>query len=34
MLERTPHTMHEESRQGEAYAPFASDPNEYDKKFT
>ena len=33
MLERTPHTMHEESRQGEAYAPFANDPNEYDKKF-
>lgn len=25
--------MHEESRQGEAYAPFANDPNEYDKKF-
>jgi tRNA-N(6)-(isopentenyl)adenosine-37 thiotransferase enzyme MiaB len=33
MLERMPHTMHEESRQGEAYAPFANDPNEYDKKF-
>jgi tRNA-2-methylthio-N6-dimethylallyladenosine synthase len=33
MLERMPHTMHEESRQGEAYAPFASDPIGYDKKF-
>jgi tRNA-2-methylthio-N6-dimethylallyladenosine synthase len=33
MLERMPHTMHEENRQGEAYAPFASDPNGYEKKF-
>src|SRR5581483_7605928 len=33
MLERTPHTMHEESRQGEAYAPFVNDPNAYHKKF-
>lgn len=33
MSERMPHSMHEESRQGEAYAPFANDPNGYEKKF-
>jgi len=33
MLERTTHTMHEESRQGEAYAPFVNDPAAYNKKF-
>jgi tRNA-2-methylthio-N6-dimethylallyladenosine synthase len=27
------HTMHEESRQGEAFAPFTHDPNAYNKKF-
>jgi tRNA-2-methylthio-N6-dimethylallyladenosine synthase len=26
-------TMHDENRQGEAYAPFANDPNAYKKKF-
>lgn len=33
MLEQTNHTMHEENRQGEAYAPFVSDPAAYNKKF-
>ncbi|WP_207510892.1 tRNA (N6-isopentenyl adenosine(37)-C2)-methylthiotransferase MiaB [Longitalea luteola] len=33
MLERMNHTMHEESRQGEAYAPFVNDPVAYNKKF-
>lgn len=33
MLERTTHMMHEESRQGEAYAPFVNDPNAYNKRF-
>jgi tRNA-2-methylthio-N6-dimethylallyladenosine synthase len=33
MLERMTHKMHEESRQGEAYAPFVNDPNAYNKKF-
>jgi len=33
MLERTNHTMHEENRQGEAYAPFVSEPAAYNKKF-
>src|SRR5688572_13277216 len=33
MLERMNHTMHEESRQGEAYAPFVNDPIAYNKKF-
>jgi tRNA-2-methylthio-N6-dimethylallyladenosine synthase len=33
MLERMNHTMHEESRQGEAYAPFVNDPTAYNKKF-
>lgn len=33
MLERMNHTMHEESRQGEAYSPFVNDPNAYNKKF-
>ena len=27
------HDKHDESRQGEAYAPFASDPNRYKKRF-
>ncbi len=27
------HTIHDESRQGEAYAPFEADPNEYRKRF-
>ncbi len=33
MLERMNHTMHEENRQGEAYAPFVNDPIVYNKKF-
>ena len=33
MLERMNHTMHEESRQGEAYSPFVNEPNAYNKKF-
>ncbi len=33
MLERMNHTMHEESKQGEAYAPFVNDPTAYNKKF-
>jgi tRNA-2-methylthio-N6-dimethylallyladenosine synthase len=33
MLERMNHTMHEETRQGEAYAPFVNDPIAYNKKF-
>jgi tRNA-2-methylthio-N6-dimethylallyladenosine synthase len=33
MLERMNHTMHEENRQGEAYAPFVNDPIAYNKKF-
>ncbi|HEX6427143.1 MAG TPA: tRNA (N6-isopentenyl adenosine(37)-C2)-methylthiotransferase MiaB [Niastella sp.] len=33
MLEQTNHTMHEEGKQGEAYAPFVSDPIAYNKKF-
>lgn len=33
MLERMNHTMHEENRQGEAYAPFVNDPTVYNKKF-
>jgi tRNA-2-methylthio-N6-dimethylallyladenosine synthase len=33
MLERMNHTMHEETRQGEAYAPFVNDPTAYNKKF-
>lgn len=33
MLERMNHTMHEESRQGEAYSPFVNDPTAYNKKF-
>src|SRR5215470_16875500 len=27
------HKVHDESRQGEAYAPWAGDPNAYEKKF-
>ncbi|AEV97567.1 tRNA (N6-isopentenyl adenosine(37)-C2)-methylthiotransferase MiaB [Niastella koreensis] len=33
MLERMNHTMHEETRQGEAYSPFVNDPVAYVKKF-
>jgi len=33
MLEPTTHKMHEEGRQGEAFAPFVNDPNGYNKKF-
>jgi tRNA-2-methylthio-N6-dimethylallyladenosine synthase len=33
MLERMNHTMHEENKQGEAYAPFVNDPGSYNKKF-
>jgi tRNA-2-methylthio-N6-dimethylallyladenosine synthase len=33
MLERMNHTIHEEKRQGEAYAPFVNDPIAYNKKF-
>jgi tRNA-2-methylthio-N6-dimethylallyladenosine synthase len=33
MLERMNHTMHEETRQGEAYSPFVNDPTAYNKKF-
>ena len=33
MLERMNHTIHEENRQGEAYAPFVHDPTAYNKKF-
>lgn len=33
MLERMNHTMHEETKQGEAYAPFVNDPAVYNKKF-
>ncbi len=33
MLDVLPHKIHDESRQGEAYAPFASDPSVYRKKF-
>ena len=33
MLERMNHTMHEETRQGEAYTPFVNDPAAYNKKF-
>lgn len=32
MLDLT-HKVHDEARQGEAYAPFAIDPNEYKKRF-
>jgi tRNA-2-methylthio-N6-dimethylallyladenosine synthase len=33
MLDVLTHKMHDESRQGEAYAPFANDPSVYRKKF-
>lgn len=33
MLELTSNTIHDESRQGEAYAPFAKDPVDYPKRF-
>src|SRR5690349_11117233 len=33
MLELTSHKSHDESRQGEAFAPFSSDPNLYARKF-
>src|SRR6476660_367472 len=33
MLELTPNKAHDEARQGEAFAPFAGDPNQYHKKF-
>lgn len=34
MMEMTTDTkVHDEARQGEAYAPFANDPNQYKKKF-
>jgi tRNA-2-methylthio-N6-dimethylallyladenosine synthase len=33
MLELANHKVHNESRQGEAFAPFANDPNLYKKKF-
>lgn len=33
MLDVLPQKIHDESRQGEAYAPFASDPSVYRKKF-
>lgn len=34
MMETTTDTkVHDEARQGEAYAPFANDPNQYKKKF-
>src|SRR5215475_11360247 len=33
MLEIQNHIDHDESRQGESYAPFSGDPNRYDKKF-
>lgn len=33
MFEVLPNKVHDESRQGEAYAPFANDPNVYRKKF-
>ena len=33
MLELTSNKAHDETRQGEAYAPFSEDPNAYQKKF-
>ena len=33
MLDVLPHKIHDESRQGEAYAPFVNDPSVYRKKF-
>lgn len=33
MLEILTHKSHDETRQGEAYAPFSGDPNAYKKKF-
>ena len=33
MLELTSNKAHDEVRQGEAFAPFAGDPNHYHKKF-
>jgi tRNA-2-methylthio-N6-dimethylallyladenosine synthase len=33
MLELTSNNTHDEVRQGEAFAPFAGDPNQYHKKF-
>ena len=33
MLDVLTHKVHDESRQGEAYAPFANDPSVYKKKF-
>ncbi len=33
MLDLTTHSRHDEARQGETYAPFANDPNQYNKKF-
>ena len=33
MLESTSNKAHDETRQGEAYAPFSGDPNAYQKKF-
>ena len=33
MLDLLPYKIHDESRQGEAYAPFAGDPSVYRKKF-
>jgi len=27
------HTIHDETKQGEAFAPFSSDPNQYKKDF-
>lgn len=33
MLDLTMHKTHDETRQGEAYAPFRQDPNDYGKKF-
>jgi tRNA-2-methylthio-N6-dimethylallyladenosine synthase len=29
----TDNKVHDENRQGEAYAPFANDPNQYKKRF-
>src|SRR5215475_10153066 len=33
MLELLTDKSHDETRQGEAYAPFSGDPNKYNKKF-
>ncbi|PWU02316.1 MAG: tRNA (N6-isopentenyl adenosine(37)-C2)-methylthiotransferase MiaB [Bacteroidetes bacterium] len=33
MLDLMRHATHDENRQGESFAPFAEDPNEYGKKF-